>query len=87
MPGAGKSTASLHVVEAGWRFLSNDRVLARATSDGRVEVRGYPKQPRVNPGTLVHHPRLAESLREARGGMDVRSLELLASLRLAAPVA
>jgi HprK-related kinase B len=29
VPGAGKSTASLHFVEAGWRFLSNDRVLAR----------------------------------------------------------
>jgi HprK-related kinase B len=59
VPGAGKSTASLHFVEAGWRFLSNDRVLARVTADGVVEVRGYPKQPRVNPGTLVHHPRLA----------------------------
>ncbi len=59
VPGAGKSTASLHFVEAGWRFLSNDRVLARATADGAIEVRGYPKQPRVNPGTLVHHPRLA----------------------------
>jgi HprK-related kinase B len=58
VPGAGKSTTALHFVEAGWRFLSNDRVLARALPDGRVEVRGYPKQPRVNPGTLVHHPRL-----------------------------
>lgn len=62
VPGAGKSTTSLHFVEAGWRFLSNDRVLARATPDGGVEVRGYPKQPRVNPGTLVHHPRLAAML-------------------------
>jgi HprK-related kinase B len=62
VPGAGKSTASLHFVEAGWRFLSNDRVLARATADGAVEVRGYPKQPRVNPGTLVHHRRLATTL-------------------------
>ena len=63
VPGAGKSTASLHFVEAGWRFLSNDRVLARATDDGRLDVRGYPKQPRVNPGTLVHHPRLAMTLK------------------------
>jgi HprK-related kinase B len=63
VPGAGKSTASLHFVEAGWRFLSNDRVLARATAAGAIEVRGYPKQPRVNPGTLVHHPRLAGLLK------------------------
>jgi HprK-related kinase B len=63
VPGAGKSTASLHFVEAGWRFLSNDRVLARVTAGGAVEVRGYPKQPRVNPGTLVHHPRLAGLLK------------------------
>jgi len=57
-PGAGKSTAALHLVERGFRFLSNDRVLAKAMADG-VEALGYPKQPRVNPGTLLHHPRLA----------------------------
>jgi len=56
-PGAGKSTAALHLVEAGFRFLSNDRVLAKPLA-GDVEVLGYPKQPRVNPGTLLHHPRL-----------------------------
>jgi HprK-related kinase B len=62
VPGAGKSTTSLHFVEAGWKFLSNDRVLARVAPDGGLEVRGYPKQPRVNPGTLVHHPRLRDLL-------------------------
>lgn len=60
-PGAGKSTAALHLVEDGFRFLSNDRVLARPVA-GRVEALGYPKQPRVNPGTLLHHPRLASLL-------------------------
>ncbi len=60
-PGTGKSTAALRLLEAGFRFLSNDRVLARADADG-VEVRGYPKQPRVNPGTLLHHPRLRRLL-------------------------
>jgi HprK-related kinase B len=63
VPGAGKSTASLHFVEAGWRFLSNDRVLAKVAPDGGIDLRGYPKQPRVNPGTLVHHPRLASQLK------------------------
>jgi HprK-related kinase B len=60
-PGAGKSTAALHCVEAGFRFLSNDRVLAKALPEG-VEVLGYPKQPRVNPGTLLGHPRLSALL-------------------------
>jgi HprK-related kinase B len=60
--GAGKSTAALHLVEAGFRFLSNDRVLVRPLAD-RVEARGYPKRPRVNPGTLLHHPRLRMLLR------------------------
>jgi len=64
LPGAGKSTAALHLVEEGFRFLSNDRVLARAGTD-TVEVLGYPKQPRVNPGTLLHHPRLATLLKPA----------------------
>lgn len=56
-PGAGKSTAALHLVEHGFRFVSNDRLLVRSHATG-VEALGYPKQPRVNPGTLVHHPRL-----------------------------
>jgi HprK-related kinase B len=56
-PGAGKSTSAVHLVEAGFKFLSNDRVLARPCPAG-VEALGYPKQPRVNPGTLLHHPRL-----------------------------
>jgi HprK-related kinase B len=60
-PGAGKSTAALHLVEAGFRCLSNDRVLAKALGD-HVEILGYPKQPRVNPGTLLGHPRLSALL-------------------------
>jgi HprK-related kinase B len=57
-PGAGKSTSALHLVEAGFHCLSNDRVLARPLP-ALVEVLGYPKQPRVNPGTLLGHPRLS----------------------------
>lgn len=70
--GAGKSTASLHLVEAGFRFLSNDRVLARVAAQ-EVDARGYPKLPRVNPGTLLHHPRLACLLKPD----DRRALETL----------
>src|SRR5262249_57144168 len=60
-PGAGKSTSALHLVEAGFRCLSNDRVLARPLPD-MVEALGYPKQPRVNPGTLPGHARLSTLL-------------------------
>jgi HprK-related kinase B len=61
-PGAGKSSAALHLVDAGLRFVSNDRVLVSARG-GRVEALGYPKQPRVNPGTLLGHRRLSALLR------------------------
>ena len=61
-PGRGKSTAALHFVEEGFRFLSNDRVLAKPLAE-EVEVLGYPKQPRVNPGTLLGHPRLRTLLK------------------------
>jgi HprK-related kinase B len=76
-PGAGKSSAALHLVDTGLQFLSNDRVLAR-TDGGRVEVLGYPKQPRVNPGTLLGHPRLSALLdadeRSALHAMDPAAL-------------
>jgi HprK-related kinase B len=61
-PGSGKSSAALHLVDAGLQFVSNDRLLVRAL-DGGVEALGYPKQPRVNPGTLLGHPRLSALLR------------------------
>ena len=63
-PGAGKSTSALHLVEAGFRCLSNDRVLAKSMPD-MVEALGYPKQPRVNPGTLLGHSRLSALLAPA----------------------
>ena len=76
-PGAGKSSSALHLVEDGFRFLSNDRVLAQA-GPGRVEALGYPKQPRVNPGTLVRHPRLAALLTpEDRNSLAMLSPEEL----------
>jgi HprK-related kinase B len=62
LPGAGKSSAALHLVDAGLRFVSNDRILARVEA-GRVEALGYPKQPRVNPGTLLGHRRLSALLK------------------------
>jgi HprK-related kinase B len=76
-PGAGKSTSALHLVEAGFRCLSNDRVLAKPLPD-MVEALGYPKQPRVNPGTLLGHSRLSTLLdpadRAALGALPVPEL-------------
>jgi HprK-related kinase B len=83
-PGAGKSSAALHLVEAGLRFVSNDRVLVR-TQDGRVQALGYPKQPRVNPGTLLGHRRLSALLepaeRAALEALDPASLWSLEAKR------
>jgi HprK-related kinase B len=79
-PGAGKSSAALHLVDAGLHFVSNDRVLAQA-HDGGVEVLGYPKQPRVNPGTLLGHPRLSALLdAEERGSLEAMETAALWTL-------
>ncbi len=52
------------------RFLSNDRVLARAHA-GRSRCCGYPKQPRVNPGRCCGHRRLSALLKpDERAALD-----------------
>lgn len=57
--GSGKSSVALQLIERGpYEYVSNDRVLLRAT-DGGVEMVGLPKKPRVNPGTLLASKRLA----------------------------
>ena len=57
--GGGKSTAMLHLLaQPGWRFISNDRVFFKRDSAGHIQLRGIPKLPRVNPGTIVHNARL-----------------------------
>ena len=64
--GAGKSTMALALVEEGYRFVTNDRLLVRP-DHGRVEMVGLPRIPRVNPGTLLRLSRLTGLLpQEAR---------------------
>jgi HprK-related kinase B len=79
-PGAGKSSACLWLLEAGFRFLSNDRLLVKSR-DLEVRMVGYPKMPRVNPGTLLAHPRLrgllTESETQTYRGMDAGALQRL----------
>lgn len=74
LSGGGKSTLMLHLLEQGQHFISNDRLLIQACQpassrskttrpvvpfvDGEFWMRGIPKQPRINPGTIVHNERL-----------------------------
>lgn len=64
--GTGKSTLTLRTVGAGADFVSNDRVLAMGGGDGEGRIRGVPKLPRVNPGTLLGDPALRGLLAEER---------------------
>jgi len=56
--GGGKSTLMLHMMEhPEIDYLTNDRLFIRA-EDAGIQAAGIPKLPRVNPGTIVHNPRL-----------------------------
>jgi HprK-related kinase B len=63
--GGGKSTLMLHLLEhEAVSYLTNDRLFISA--QGSVtRARGIPKLPRVNPGTIVHNPRLHALIPEA----------------------
>jgi HprK-related kinase B len=46
--------------DPGLDFLSNDRVMIHPVDEqGHIELEGVPKHPRVNPGTILHNPKLA----------------------------
>jgi HprK-related kinase B len=56
--GGGKSTLMLHMLEnPDIHYLTNDRLFIKEVS-GAVHSAGIPKLPRINPGTIVHNPRL-----------------------------
>ena len=58
LSGGGKSTLMLQLMdndEIG--FLTNDRLFVHRDDQG-VDALGIPKLPRINPGTIVHNPRL-----------------------------
>ncbi len=64
--GGGKSTQMLRLMdEPAFQFMSNDRVFIRSDARG-VAACGVPKQPRINPGTIVHNPRLQGMLSPPR---------------------
>lgn len=63
--GGGKSTLALHLMREGFDFVSNDRTLIGRAQDG-VYMNGVPKQPRINPGTVLYNPALADIIPQHR---------------------
>lgn len=62
--GGGKSTSMLHLLDdERLHFLSNDRIFIKSI-DAAVHIAGIPKQPRVNPGTLLNNAKLKTILTE-----------------------
>ena len=63
--GGGKSTLAFHLMRPGCHFVSNDRTLI-GWRDGRAVIAGVPKQPRVNPGTVIGNPDLRSVISDRR---------------------
>jgi HprK-related kinase B len=62
--GGGKSSLALRLMSRGATFVSNDRLLVKNV--GVPTMAGVPKQPRVNPGTILNNPDLRQIIPEAR---------------------
>ncbi len=78
LSGGGKSTLMLNLMnDEATAFVSNDRLLVRRQGEATHAV-GIPKLPRINPGTIVHNPRLFplidEDAREQLLQLDKRAL-------------
>ncbi|MBD3333891.1 MAG: HprK-related kinase B [Candidatus Eisenbacteria bacterium] len=63
--GGGKSTLALQLLRHNFDYISNDRLLLLRTAEA-VAMGGVPKQPRINPGTALHHPDLVDVLSPGR---------------------
>ncbi|MEZ4382856.1 MAG: HprK-related kinase B [Nannocystaceae bacterium] len=63
LAGAGKSTLALELMtrDPALAFVTNDRAVLVAGDDG-PRMRGIPKHPRVNPGTVLHNAALTPLL-------------------------
>lgn len=78
LSGGGKSTLMLNLMDdEATAFVSNDRLLVRRQGETTQAV-GIPKLPRINPGTIVHNPRLFplidEEAREQLLQLDKKAL-------------
>jgi HprK-related kinase B len=63
--GGGKSTLALHLMRRGLDFVSNDRLLI-ASANATPRITGVPKQPRINPGTVLNNPALRSVIPASR---------------------
>ncbi len=75
--GMGKSTLSLHIMNAGATFVSNDRLMVKKSNNGFM-MEGVPKLPRINPGTILNntslHSVMPEKERKRYEGMSTGEL-------------
>lgn len=82
--GRGKTTAIFRLLGDGFRYVANDRVLVGPAGSSFGAV-GFPKLPRVNPGTMVADPILRNLLdskeKEGLTSIDPERLWMLESKR------
>lgn len=65
--GGGKSTLMLNLLDYDKAsYLTNDRLFIRRNQAGIVHSAGIPKLPRINPGTIINNPKLADLIPAAR---------------------
>ncbi len=66
LSGGGKSTLMLKLLEDdSVSYMTNDRLFIKRES-GTTQAAGIPKLPRINPGTIVHNPRLQHLINPQR---------------------
>lgn len=63
--GMGKSTLSLEIMKKGTDFISNDRVMI-LKENGKVDLEGVAKHPRINPGTILNNDSLISLIEEEK---------------------
>jgi len=74
--GAGKTTTTLALLEAGYAFLGDDTLLLRHAPDApRVEALAFPREFHLGPATLDAFPRLGPLVGESRGHTGKRPLD------------
>jgi HprK-related kinase B len=61
--GGGKSTLALHLLSGGLNYVTNDRLMIQHRWPD-LRMLGVPKLPRINPGTILNNPRLADMVQQ-----------------------
>ncbi|MEA2078515.1 MAG: HprK-related kinase B [Pseudomonadota bacterium] len=66
LSGGGKSTLMLNLLDHdSVSYITNDRLFIKKCA-GETRAVGIPKLPRINPGTIVHNPRLQQLIEPQR---------------------